>query len=177
MISLRHLPNKLKDEKIEIFIKRHWFVFLIKILFYLILFIAPLLFYFLIGDDLYGQYNHNIIYPLIILIANIYYLSIWLFFSANIANLFLDYWIITNKRIISINQNGFFSRTVNELQLSRAQDITSEVRGFFGTILHYGNIYVQSAGTQQLSVFKQVPRATKIAQDILRLAEKNKSEI
>lgn len=177
MISIKHLPNKIKDEKIEIFIKRHWFIFLIKILFYFILFIIPFLFYFLIGEELYGTYDNNVRYSLIILIANVYYLSVWLFFSANITNNFLDYWIVTNKRIISINQNGFFSRAVNELPLSRVQDITCETSGFFPTILHYGNIQIQSAGAKQLSVFKQVPRSAKIAQDILRLVEKNKFEI
>lgn len=176
MLSPKHLPNQLKDEKIEIFVKRHWFIFFIKILFYLILFIAPLICYLLIGDSLYGEYNSEVRLPIVILIACIYYLNIWLFFSANIINDFLDYWIVTNKRIISINQNGLFSRTVNELPLSRVQDVTCEVRGFFATILHYGNINVQSAGTQQPSVFKQVPRAAKTAQDILLLAEKNKSD-
>ncbi|MFH1188198.1 MAG: PH domain-containing protein [bacterium] len=174
MISPKHLPNQTSGERIEIFIKRHWFVFFIKILFYFVLFIMPLICYFLIGDALYGRYNSEIRMPIVILIACVYYLCIWLFFTANVINDFLDYWIVTNKRIISINQNGLFSRTVNEMQLSRVQDVTCEVSGFFATILHYGNINVQSAGTQQPSVFKQVPRATKAAQDILSLTEKNK---
>ncbi len=136
----------------------------------------PLVFYILIGDNLYGRYNGEVSRPIIILVGCVYYLSIWLFFSANVINDFLDYWIVTNKRIISFNQNGLFSRTVGELKLSRVQDVTCEVSGFFATILHYGNINVQSAGTKQPSVFKQVPRAVKLSQDILHLVEKNKCD-
>ncbi|MFH1564804.1 MAG: PH domain-containing protein [bacterium] len=176
MLSPKNLPNKSKDERIEVFIQRHWFIFFIKILSYLILFIMPLICYFLIGDDLYGRYNSAIRIPIVILIASIYYLSTWLFFSANVINDFLDYWIITNKRIININQNGLFSRTVGELKLSRVQDVTCEVHGFFATILHYGDINIQSAGTRQPFIFKQVPRAARIAQDVLRLVEKNKCD-
>jgi hypothetical protein len=174
MLSKKHLPNKIPNERIEIFLKRHWFIFLTKILFHLVLFILPLVFYMLIGDALYGWHTGQISRPLFILAASVYYLSVWLFFASSFINDFLDYWIVTNNRIISINQKALFSRTVGELKLSRVQDVTCEVHGFFATILHYGDIHVQSAGTKQPSVFKQVPRATKVAQDILHLVEKNK---
>lgn len=176
MISPKRLPNKIPKEKIEIFLKRHWFIFLTKILFFLVLFILPLVFYLLIGDKIYGWHKGEISGPLFILGASVYYLSIWLFFASSFINDFLDYWIVTNNRIISINQIALFSRTVGELRLSRVQDVTCEVHGFFATILHYGDILVQSAGTKQPSVFRQVPRATKVAQDILHLVEKNKCD-
>jgi uncharacterized membrane protein YdbT with pleckstrin-like domain len=176
MISPRHLPRQAPGERIEIFLKRHWFIFVAKVLFHLVLFVLPLIFYYYTSEDLYVRYISEISKAIFILAVSVYYLSIWLFFSASFINDFLDYWIVTNNRIININQKGLFARTVGELKLARIQDVTSEVQGFIPTFLHYGNIYIQTAGTRQRFIFKQVPNATQVAQDILHLVEKYKSE-
>ena len=37
-------------------------------------------------------------------------------------------WIITNDRILDIEQHGLFARTVSELRLHRVQDVTAEIK-------------------------------------------------
>ncbi|KKU07046.1 MAG: hypothetical protein UX10_C0016G0001, partial [Candidatus Magasanikbacteria bacterium GW2011_GWA2_45_39] len=45
---------------------------------------------------------------LLLLLGSIYALTVWLFFYTSLINYFLDLWIITNDRIVSIDQRGLF---------------------------------------------------------------------
>ena len=59
---------------------------------------------------------------------------------------YLDLWIITNKRIISIDQQGFFRRSVASFRFERLQDITVDIKGFIETLLDFGRIKADTAG-------------------------------
>lgn len=176
MISAKHLPHQEAGEKIELFLKRHWFVFFTKMLFFIFLLILPMIFFYYTGEDIYGPLDGDISRPIFMLVISIYFLSIWLFFTASFINDFLDYWIVTSKRIISIDQLSLFARSVSELKLINVQDVTSEIKGFFPTILHFGDIQIQSAGARSHFVFKQVPHADEVTRQILHLAECCKRE-
>lgn len=54
---------------------------------------------------------------------------------------------ITNKRVIDIDQRGFFERNVSETTYDKVQDVRYTIRGFWPTILRFGTIVVQTAGT------------------------------
>lgn len=59
---------------------------------------------------------------------------------------YLNLWILTNLRIVEITQRHFFDRQVSSVLISRVQDVTTEVSGILFSLLHIGNIHVQSAG-------------------------------
>ena len=42
--------------------------------------------------------------------------------------------IITNDRMVDMEQNGLLARTVAEADLYLIQDVTSEIKGLFGSI-------------------------------------------
>lgn len=63
--------------------------------------------------------------------------------------LFEWYWnafVITTRRVIDIDQKGFFHRTVSEAPYERVQDVSFSIAGVTGTLLRYGTIVVQTAG-------------------------------
>lgn len=97
----------------------------------------------------------------------------------NLGYLFIDYyldvWIITNERIIDVQQKSFFARAISEQRLYRVQDITSEVHGFFPTIFKYGEVHIQTAGAKQRFLFHEVPRPEKVRNIIIKLSERSKS--
>lgn len=57
-----------------------------------------------------------------------------------------DVYILTNTRMIDIEQKGFFTRTFNEAQLDKIQDISYQISGFFQTFFDFGDVEVQTAG-------------------------------
>jgi len=60
---------------------------------------------------------------------------------------FLNAWIITNQRIVDIEQRGFFRREVSSLLLNRVQDVTIDTEGLLHSLLDIGDINVQTAGS------------------------------
>jgi uncharacterized membrane protein YdbT with pleckstrin-like domain len=177
MLSLIHLPNHGQNERTVLFLRRHWLVLVKKIFAYAILGFLPIFFYFFIRENFSTDYfSGPNIYPLVILAASSYYLLVWLLFFYSFVDYYLDVWIVTNQRIINIEQQGLFSRVVSEQRLNRIQDITSEVRGFWATILHFGDVYIQTASETPRFIFKQVPDPYNIRITLNNLIEQDKRE-
>jgi uncharacterized membrane protein YdbT with pleckstrin-like domain len=67
------------------------------------------------------------------------------------------YWnafVLTNFRVIDVDQRGLFDRTVSEAMYDRIQDVSYQVKGVWGTMLHYGTVVIQTAGaTTNLELF------------------------
>jgi uncharacterized membrane protein YdbT with pleckstrin-like domain len=54
--------------------------------------------------------------------------------------------VITNQRVIDVNQRGFFSRSVAEATYDKIQDVQSTVSGLWQTMFQYGSIVLKTAG-------------------------------
>jgi len=106
---------------------------------------------------------------LFIFLENIFAMSIWIIFFLLWVDYYLDVWIVTNLRIVNIEQKGLFSRTVSELELSRIQDVTTEVLGMIPTFLNYGDVFIQTAAEQERFLFRQVPDPYGIKDQIMKL--------
>jgi hypothetical protein len=62
----------------------------------------------------------------------------------------LWYWnafVITTHRIVDIDQRGLFDRVVSEAVYDKIQDVSHRRRGVIGTVLNYGSIIIQTAGS------------------------------
>lgn len=87
--------------------------------------------------------------PWVAFVVGIYWLFVWMAAFGTITNHFLDQWIITNERIVDIDQKDFWSREVSTLLLTRVQDVETEVHGFFHTLFGFGTVSVETAGADQ----------------------------
>ncbi len=169
-----NLPGKLPNEKIIKIIRRDGFILFKKLVLVAVLTGLPAL-VGLIMISLYPNLlNGEISYPVLALGASGYVLFIWLFLFFSFIDYYLDFWIITDERIIDVKQEGFFSRTVAELKLFQVQDVTSELQGFFEFVFKYGDVYVQTAGEVQRFTFRQVPNPEGIRDTIIKLVESKK---
>ncbi len=54
------------------------------------------------------------------------------------------YYIVTDQRIRQVTQKGFFGTDVIELRLSKIQNISYNIPGFFGEVFHFGTIVIQT---------------------------------
>jgi len=169
MLKIYRLPGMMADEKIIKVLRKDLFILFKKVLAFAVLIIMPYIFFrFIIGlfpNLMVGQIS----YPVIMLSGSVFYLFIWLFFFFSFIDYYLDIWVITNKRVIDVRQNGFFARTISELELQKIQDTTSEVNGFFRTIFHFGNLFIQTAGEKERFVFQDVPSPDAVRDVIIKL--------
>lgn len=166
-----YLPHPAADEKVELIIRRHSLVLFIDSL----AFIGLLVFGWAIRIFFLNQYPALMAEPigqeLTFLLASAYVISILLFWFAAFLDYWLDVWILTTERIISIEQKGLFARTFAEQRLYQLQDVSAKTTGFFATVFRYGDVVVQSAGSVQNASMKQVPHADRLARRIMELSE------
>lgn len=89
----------------------------------------------------------------------------------------LDSWIVSSKRIINNTQQGFFNRTISETQLLRVQDVSVKISGMIPTVLHFGDVEIQTAGTTEKFVFEQIPNPEQVKDEIMNLVTVAKNNL
>jgi hypothetical protein len=168
-IEKRLFPAQEKDERILLILRRHWFTYAI-FWFVTTLLIIPLIIFFsyaINNQDFMTQLVGNVA----ILTCSIYVLFLFALLINGFIDFYLDVYIITDRRIVDIVQNGLFKREISELNLRMIQDVSAHVDGIFPTLLHYGNINVQTAAETPNFAFKNIPHPYEISKKILDLHE------
>lgn len=176
MMNLKNLPGQAPDENVVKVLRRHWLTLLplgFYLLFILLLPIAAFIIIEIIKPDLYAN---QVLTTLLVLGGSIFLLFAWLFLYQNYIDYYLDIWIVTDRRILNIEQHGLFGRTVSELRLYRVQDVTADIRGFWKTMFDYGEVYIQTAGDEQRFVFEDVLHPNNVAKLILDMSEMQRKQ-
>lgn len=83
----------------------------------------------------------------------------------------LDVWILTNERVIDIEQRGLFHREISEFGVEKVQDVTVETPSFLATMLQFGTLSIHTAGDKSF-VVRDVPHADRIRELIITTARK-----
>lgn len=81
-------------------------------------------------------------------------------------------YILTNQRIITIEQAGFFSRRVTEAELDKIQNISVEIKGITKTLFGFGNVQIRTAGVDPTIVLKDVANPYEVQQKIIKFTKK-----
>ncbi|MCX6762882.1 MAG: PH domain-containing protein [Candidatus Moranbacteria bacterium] len=170
-----NFPGQHDDEQVILFLRRHWFIFLMRLLLIIAAITGLILiyvFFSLFTDD----FSKNSYSSLLLFGESLGTLFIWNLFFILWIDFYLDAWIVTNERIINISQKGFFNRDISELKLTKIQDVTSEIVGVVPTLLGYGNIYVQTAAEIERFTFYQIPNPNEVKNIIVQLQEKERHQ-
>lgn len=171
-----HFKGQEERERVLLVLHRHWFdilsQFLVMIGMLLLLFgsftILPSTF------PAIGQgANHN----LFIFIENLFFMLTWIMLFLIWVDYYFDVWIVTDCRIVNIEQKGLFSREVSELELDKIQDITTDVRGVIPTFLNFGDLQVQTAAEQERFLFHNIPDPYEVKNIIMNLHKNSEKKI
>ena len=71
-----------------------------------------------------------------------------------------------------MDQPSLLNHVTTEIHLAQIEDVTAEIKGFFGNLFNYGTVYVQTAGTKQRFEFENVPDPNRIVKLLLDLYER-----
>ncbi len=141
--------NLEKDEYIVFEVRKHWFTLIFPAILVFFAALIPVFiysFFSILPVNLVSEYNLTILF--LFLYVN-WVMVLWVISFVIWTDHYLDVWIITNKNLIDIEQQGIFNRDISTTRLSRIQDITSEVRGMFQTFLNFGDLTIQTAGVDR----------------------------
>lgn len=80
--------------------------------------------------------------------------------------------LVTDRSLVQILQKSLFIRKISRLSMSNVEDVTAEERGILSTILNYGTVIVQTAGTMDNFIFPYCPNPAKYADQIIEARQR-----
>jgi hypothetical protein len=166
-----HFDGQKADEQILLVLHRHWFDILsqfFSIFAMLFLLVGSFVSFPLIFPGLMNGFSGN----LFLFLENLFFILIWTINFLIWIDYYFDIWIVTDRRIVNIEQKALFSRCISELELEKVQDISTDVCGVIPTFLNYGDIQVQTAGEQEKFLFRNVPDPYLVKDLIMSLQKK-----
>ncbi len=86
-------------------------------------------------------------------------------------------YILTNQRLIKIDQQSLFHRLISEAELDRIQDITTEIKGPLQTALNFGTVHIQTASAQTVVDLPNVTNPYDLQQKIVKAHKVAKGEL
>lgn len=161
------IDDQRPDEEIIFAYHQHPWV-LTKTFVYLILVIVLVVLVFLIW-----QVNQISIGILIVgLIFSVIIVSVRWFSYAS------DLFILTNQRVIKIDQTGLFNRKVSETELDNVYNVNYEVKGLIRSFLNFGDIKISTVGDEISTItIKNIENPSFIQEKIMSYHSKFKSKL
>ena len=156
-----------EGEKMILWIDKHWMVRVRVFFIGILLIILPAILGFPLINWMAGN---NGSFSIGMAFLFVYELFALLYIFIQLLNEELDIFVITNQRIIDIDQVNLIQRKITDTPIINVQDVTCECKGLLATLFKYGRITVKTAAAQgsQLSM-RFVPEAFDRAKVMLDL--------
>jgi hypothetical protein len=173
-MSRKLFPSQRPEEQVYLVVREHWVRLGLKLVVWGIFASLPTLLY-RAGPDRFPNLFEGVAGQILGLASQVYSLAailalliIWVLYYLNVH-------IVSDERIVDIDQVGLLRHVISELNIETIEDVTSETTGILGNIFDFGTVFIQTAGTTERFQFESVPRPTKIAGLILDLYERQTS--
>lgn len=165
-------PSQQPNEKVVLAVREHWLRLAIKIAAILVLSLLPWVFSLLtIGTNIIET---SITAEAIVkTISSVYHLGLLVALFIVFVLHYLNIHIVSEERIVDIDQTGLLFREVSELNIETIEDVTSQKKGLLGNIFNYGTVFVQTAGATERFEFDNISDPEKITAVILKLYEQH----
>ncbi len=93
----------------------------------------------------------------------------------NILNWLFNVGIVTNERIVDVDFHGTLYKELSASSIDKIEDVTVKTGGFSASLFNYGNLFVQTAGTEKNIEFINIPnpvQADSIINNLMRQKKK-----
>ena len=158
-----------KDEKVILYIRRHWIFLFFETKLIFLLFLTPVIFvwalqYFSLVPDI--NLLGVSIYSVSDILIYLWGLFCWMLLAEKFTDYALDFWVVTNKRIIESELNKLFDVQISTLELQDIEDLTVFNKGFWANLIGYGRLEVQTAGAVNEFFAERIMNPSKVQQII-----------
>lgn len=152
-------------EEVLMVVKRHWIVYVMLFIYFFSGVIVTFMIFFFFWLNTWW-YMLNIILWLILSI--ILYIE-WL-------NHELDMYVVTNNRVIGLEQIAFLNRAVTECNLWQIQEVNSKAKWLFANIFNYWTLSIQTAGSKTTLKMEFCPDVMQTSRKILNIVDNYRDE-
>lgn len=163
--------NQEAGERILLLLRQHAVVNLPWVLLALLGLLAPLvlLYFFNLLQLPLNQVIPAAFQPLVVVV---YYLLLLAWAHLSFLRWYFNVYIVTDRRIVDLDYWGFLFFRLSAATLTHVEDVTYTVRGGWGVLFNYGDVFIQTAGTETNFDFTRVPQPAKVAHLIMELVKK-----
>jgi uncharacterized membrane protein YdbT with pleckstrin-like domain len=140
------------DEQVIMRIQRYWVSLLPQMIVFTIWFVAP--FFFMYPLFRQGQWGVWI-FLVLVLSAAFFGLRFWFSWYKTI-------FVVTNKRLIDIDQKGWFSHMSSSIMFSKIDDVSFSKKGVIRTVFGYGTVKIVTTGTSDDVIVEQVKNPARL---------------
>lgn len=144
------------DEKIELFLRQHWFVNVGWILLALFALFLPII---VLQLDITLNTNYFLNVPIGIVIGGliIWYLLVTAYIMEKFLFWYFNIYILTNYHLVDVNFHNLLNRDITEAGIENVESASSKISGIIGSLFNFGDVIVQTAAENQQITFLKVP--------------------
>lgn len=157
MLELNHLRP---GEKVEMVIRRHWIIFVFLGLYFFFGLIISIMTLVWFGFTTVSS-----------LCLIVFWMMYFMFLYIDWINHELDLFVVTNNRIIWVEQISFLNRTVSEANLGQIQEVNSKTKWILANILNFWTLGVQTAWSTQTMTMAYVPGCMDCQRKVLNIVD------
>jgi hypothetical protein len=150
-------------EKVILLIRAHPITFIPWIVVSGTLFIIP----FILNIFLFGFLSNSEV----IFINILWYAALYSYVFVNILSWLFNVGIVTNERVLDIDYNYILYKEVTGTIIDDVVDVTAQTSGFIRTFFRYGDVFVQTPGSNHNIEFLKVPQPGEVVSLINQLME------
>ncbi len=160
------------DEYIILLLRKHWITNFDWIAISLILLLIPLfLFPFIRANSILPV---DLPVAIVIFVTLVWYLFTFSYLLVEFLLWYFTVSIVTNERIIDIDFVSILHKKFAATRISKIEDVTLRSGGFARAIFDYGDVIVQTAGTEAQFGFYGVPHPEQVVRIINSLMEEKR---
>jgi hypothetical protein len=152
------------------FARKHWCLFVSETAFLVLFALLPGVVLFIPSemiDEALDLIRFTGGFPsLFLFLWSLWLMLLWVFFALLWTDYYLDMWVITNHRVIDIEQLGLFYRKVSSFRYNQIQDATVKVPGLLATLIGFGTVELRTASNETFR-FKGVAHPTALKERIM----------
>lgn len=153
--------NKHQDEKVLLFVRRHFITNFLWIVASFFLIILP----FILGP-LAAIFNLSLPFLAanqVLFFTLFYYLFVASYIFVRFITWYFNVSLVTNERVVDIDFSDVIYKNLASTTLDLVQDVSYTQAGVFRTFFHYGDVLVQTAGENTHFDFDAVPKPEDVA--------------
>lgn len=171
--SNRSFEGKETGENVLLLLRRHRFILYIPLSIFVFAAIVPIVAYFYLSENI----AEAKMLELFFFASSLWYMFFWIATFYSVTLYTLNTVIITDRRIVDNDQHSLFNRQVSELHIHRVQDVSVHTNGVIETFLGFGDIHVQTAGSEKQFIFHQIANPEIVKDKIMRILSMQRSGI
>jgi hypothetical protein len=177
MHDLQHaFPGQKEGEPVYVFVRPYALAFVPTAAVFLLLFSLASLGQFGLAAG-GSTFAGTVASQLAIVFLGLFQIFTLIVFLVAVLDFYYDVVIVTDRRVVDIDQEMLFYRRISELSLENVEDVNSVVKGILPTLFGYGTVDIQTAATVENFVMGNIRNPREITSIIVDLSEQAKNDI